>query len=238
MNRTAICLLLGACLVAPCVAEEELPHITTGPILGRLSAHGIGVWARTSRASSFQVRYGLAADKMDQITEPVPTRLEHDNTGWMHITDLKARTPSTGTTSSRFLSQVGAAPPAADRSRTLPDGRPVPRIPEHNPDGLLYNFSLRVRLRQQPEPPTQHPPDQSCRRFGTMLRPKSQDDIHFAILNGDWLYEVRSASTTRPSGLAQVDMSRRAEDPKDLLHTAPTLTGVWENYKHFFLEQS
>ncbi len=88
----SILLLIAACFAAPCLAEEELPHITTGPILGRLSAHGIGVWARTSRAASFQVRYGMSQDKMDQITDSVPTRLNHDNTGWVHITGLKAKT--------------------------------------------------------------------------------------------------------------------------------------------------
>ena len=91
-SAQSIFLLIVACLTAPCFAEEELPHITTGPILGRLSSDGIGVWARTSRASTFQVRYGLSQDAMNQITDPVPTRLNHDNTGWVHITNLKART--------------------------------------------------------------------------------------------------------------------------------------------------
>ena len=78
-NGQALLLLIAACIAAPsltavCLAEQELPHITTGPILGRLSADGIGVWARTSRAASFQVRYGLSEDEMDQITDPVPTQ--------------------------------------------------------------------------------------------------------------------------------------------------------------------
>ena len=84
----SILLLIAASFAAPCLAEEELQHITTGPILGRLSSDGIGVWARTSRASTFQVRYGLSQDKMDEITDPVPTRLNHDNTGWVHITSM------------------------------------------------------------------------------------------------------------------------------------------------------
>ena len=73
-------------------AEEDPPHFTHGPVLGRLSNSGIGVWARTSRSTEFQVRYGLSADKMDQITDAVPTQLEHDNTGWVLITGL---TPNT-----------------------------------------------------------------------------------------------------------------------------------------------
>jgi hypothetical protein len=77
----SIFLLIAVCIATPCLGVEELPHITTGPILGRLSAHGIGVWARTSRATTFQVRYGLSQDAMDQITDPVPTTLEHDLSG-------------------------------------------------------------------------------------------------------------------------------------------------------------
>ena len=91
-RQSILLLLTVVCFASACPAEEELPHITTGPILGRLSAHGIGVWARTSRTAGFQVRYGLSKDRMDQITARVPTQLQHDNTGWVHITDLKSNT--------------------------------------------------------------------------------------------------------------------------------------------------
>ena len=66
-----VVLLAIASVSASTFGQDAFPHITTGPILGRLSAHGIGVWARTSRESAFQVRYRLAPDKMDQITELV-----------------------------------------------------------------------------------------------------------------------------------------------------------------------
>ena len=45
-------------LLAPtvCAAKDELPnYITHGPILGRLSSDGVGVWGRTARAGSFAV---------------------------------------------------------------------------------------------------------------------------------------------------------------------------------------
>ena len=65
-----------------------------------------------------------------------------------------------------------------------------------------------------------------------MLR-EIEDEIDFSILNGDWLYEVRREY--RPDQWAgQVDID--ADAVPELLEIAPTITGVWENYK-FFLEQ-
>ena len=170
-------LLIAACLAAPCVAEEELPHITTGPILGRLSAHGIGVWARTSREASFQVRYGLAQDEMDQISDPVPTRLDHDNTGWVHITGLKART--------KYFYElvIPGSTVRTDRGgsfRTLPDGRDyVDRA--LNPEGL-FNFSFEFACGNNQN--LGHSIGPALPTFHTMLE-RIADDIDFAILNGD-----------------------------------------------------
>ncbi|MFP6658956.1 MAG: alkaline phosphatase D family protein, partial [Pirellulales bacterium] len=48
--------------------------------------------------------------------------------------------------------------------------------------------------------------------------------------NGDWLYE--SQRDYKPSQwLAQVD--RRAADVPHVVRVAPTIVGVWQNYKHF-----
>ena len=50
-------------LLAPvvCSAKDEIPnYITHGPILGRLSSDGVGVWGRTARAGSFSVQYGTS----------------------------------------------------------------------------------------------------------------------------------------------------------------------------------
>jgi phosphodiesterase/alkaline phosphatase D-like protein len=222
-SAQSIFLLIVACLTAPCFAEEELPHITTGPILGRLSSDGIGVWARTSRASTFQVRYGLSQDAMNQITDPVPTRLNHDNTGWVHITNLKARTEY-------FYELV--IPGSTVRTgrggsfRTLPDTRDYVDK-ELNPKGL-FNFSFEFACGNNQN--LGHSIGPALPTFGTMLD-KIKDDIDFAILNGDWLYE--SQREFKPSQwLAQVDCP--AVDAPKVVRVAPTIVGVWENYKHYF----
>ena len=85
-------LILAAALTAGWASAQEPTHFTHGPILGRLSAHGVGVWARTARTAEFTVRYGLTPENLDQVTRAVPTRLERDNTGWVHITGLKPNT--------------------------------------------------------------------------------------------------------------------------------------------------
>ncbi|MDP6557734.1 MAG: alkaline phosphatase D family protein [Pirellulaceae bacterium] len=222
-NGQSILLLIATCIAAPCIADEELPHITTGPILGRLSANGIGVWARMSRESSFQVRYGLSQDAMDQITDPVPTRLNHDNTGWVHITNLKARTEY-------FYELV--IPGSTVRTgrggsfRTLPNGRDYVDK-DLNPKGL-FNFSFEFACGNNQN--LGHSIGPALPTFRTMLD-RIADDIDFAILNGDWLYE--SQREFKPSQwLAQVDCPA-VESPK-VVRVAPTIVGVWENYKHYF----
>jgi phosphodiesterase/alkaline phosphatase D-like protein len=219
----SILLLIVACIAAPCSAEEELPHITTGPILGRLSADGIGVWARTSRAASFQVRYGLSPDEMDQMTDLVPTSLDHDNTGWVHITGLKAKT--------KYFYElvIPGSTVRTDRGgsfRTLPDGRDYVDE-ELNPKGL-FNFSFEFACGNNQN--LGHSIGPALPTFRTMLD-RIANDIDFAILNGDWLYE--SQREFKPSQwLAQVDSPEEAA-PK-VVRVAPTIVGVWENYKHYF----
>ena len=215
-------LVISAWLVAPCFAEEELPHITTGPILGRLSDTGIGIWARTSRTAAFQVRYGVSPNALVQISPPVPTRLEHDNTGWVNIAGLQSNT--------KYFYEL--AIPGSDTPtgrggsfRTLPNSGDF--VDEKmNPEGL-FNFSFEFACGNNQNP--DHSIGPRLPTFKTMLD-RIADDIHFAILNGDWLYE--SQRTFKPSQwLAQVDCPRDAV-PK-VVHVAPTIVGVWENYKHF-----
>ncbi len=222
-----ITLFLSAFVTAadapPDFVDENM--VTHGPILGRLSSDGVGVWARTLRPGEFTVLYGTDPERLDQTAGPVTTTLEHDNTGWIHVSGLEPNT--------KYYYEV-KIPESSGRTgrsgdfRTMPDADSV-RDPELNPGGL-YNFSFEFACGNNQNP--RHSSGPALPTFGTMLR-EIEDEIHFAILNGDWLYEVRREYTPE-QWAGQVDIS--TDEIPDVLRIAPTLTGVWENYK-FFLEQ-
>lgn len=191
--------------------------ITHGPILGRPGAHEMTVWARTAQPSTFRVRYGLTADRLDQTSPPVTTRLEHDNTGHVRLTGLKADT--------RYHYRVvteGAIDGPGGSFRTLPDPKDY-RNDKHNPRGL---FNLRFEFAcGNNQGKNSLGPDAPI--FRTMLA-RLRDRIHFAILNGDWLYEDH-----RDFSPAQwlKQMGRTQADLPELVKLAPAITGVWQNYK-------
>ena len=222
--RVLICLF--ALFAATVGYAAEFPHFTHGPILGRLSETGVGVWARTGQSGEFRVQYGTAADRLDQRSKTVTTKLENDNTGWVHITGLKPNTKYF-----YALEIPGAATSTSRRGsfRTLPDSKDFVD-PKLNPKGL-FNFSFEFACGNNQNPGQSFGP--STPTFATMTD-RIADDINFAILNGDWLYETRRTYKVS-QWLAQVN--RPAEDTPHAVKVAPALVGVWQNYKHF-LEQS
>ena len=206
-------------------ASERGNYISHGPILGRVSAHGIGVWARTGHSGPFQVKYGLSPDTMNQLSKPVVTTLKHDNTGWIHITGLKAN--------SKYyyelvLPDVAGSTGRSGSFKTMPDSRDFFH-PETNPRGL-YNFSFEFACGNNQNPEASNGP--ALPTFATMLR-QIKDKIDFAILNGDWLYESQRAYTPK-QWLAQVHQPD-GKLPRHL-EIAPTMVGVWQNYKHFLYQ--
>lgn len=207
--------LLVALLVACSAAPPPSQLITHGPILGRLSADGIGVWARTQEPGMFRVRYGRSSGSLDQVSEPVATRLVNDNTGWAHLTGLQPNTQY-----SYRLEAQGDTPPTAS-FRTLPDGVDFAHH-EHNPGGL-FNFAFEFACGNK-----QFGPDQPA--FRTMLR-RLDGRVHFAIQNGDWLYEEQRDFPMS----AWMKQSGATETPRRVL-LAPTITGAWQNYK-LYLER-
>jgi len=201
---------------------QQNTQITHGPILGRLGAHEIGIWARTHHPGTFQIRYGFQPDHMDNLSNPVTTRIENDNTGWIHIKNLKANTKYF-----YELNVEGSNATMYNRSgsfRTLPNPDEM-RDEKHNPKGL-FNFSFEYACGNSqsgngfgPALPT----------FRTMLD-KIKDKINFAILNGDWLYEAKRDYQPE-SWLNQVGLSK--EQTPEIVKYAPTIVGVWENYKTY-----
>ena len=222
----SILAVLAVVLLTGTAAGSDPVSLTHGPILGRISDHGVGVWARTERPGSFSVRYGPSGGGIQTVTEPLDTRLLHDNADWIHITGLKPDTRY------HYELVVGESRVATGRSgsfRTLPTAEDY-RNAELNPRGL-FNFSFEFGCGNNQNLGTSNGPGFPA--LNTMLD-QLTDEIHFAILNGDWLYE--SHRDYRPSQwAAQVNVA--LDDLPGVVQVAPTIVGVWENYKHF-LSQS
>jgi alkaline phosphatase D len=230
--RLACFLLLLASFCSPLPAQDsgtpaflDENMVTHGPILGRLSSTGVGIWARTLRTGRFSVLYGTDPDRLEQTAGPVKTRLQRDNTGWVHLTGLQPNTKY------YYELKIPESPGRTGRRgsfRTLPDPEQY-LDPDLNPDGL-FNFSFEFACGNNQNPRASRGPELPV--FNTMLR-ELKDEIHFSILNGDWLYEVRREYTPQ-QWAGQVEIPEL--DIPEILRVAPTLTGVWENYK-FFLDQ-
>jgi len=203
-------LLLGAC-------RSSGPALTHGPILGRLGATEAGVWVRTRQAGAFQVRYGTSPDRLDRVSPAGETRLEHDLTGWVRLTGLRPNT--------KYWYDVGGE---GGSFRTLPDAETF-RDARHNPRGL-FNFRFEFACGNNQNPGQGSGADLPA--FKTMLR-ELKDRIHFAILNGDWLYEARRDF---PVEAWRSRLGIRPEETPRVVRHAPTIVGVWENYK-LFLER-
>ncbi|MCI0682504.1 MAG: alkaline phosphatase D family protein [Gemmataceae bacterium] len=195
--------------------QEPRAEITHGPILGRLGSREVGVWIRTAQPGKFAVRYGVAANALDQVSMG-ETRLERDNTGWVHIKGLEPATKY-------FYRVIGSRREVDGAFRTLPDSAAL-RDDKLNPRGL-FNFSFEFACGNNQNP--KQGLGANGPAFKTMLR-ELHDKIDFAILNGDWLYEDARGHTVN-AWLKQV--GRTENDAPHNVKIAPTLVGVWENYK-------
>ena len=198
--------------------------ITHGPVLGRPSATSMSVWARTSVPGSFEIRYGISGEPLAQTATSAQTSLAHDNTGFVTLSGLQPDTrydyevSIPGTAVDRPASQTG-------RFRTLPDPQTV-RDATHNPEGL-FNFSFEFACGNNQNPENGLGP--SLPAYDTLLR-DVKDRVHFAILNGDWLYEeAREFSPAQWSRQVGID----SDAVPEIVRIAPPITGLWENYKTY-----
>ena len=173
------------------------------------------MWARTKRPGEFRVRYGTQPTDLDQLSDAVRTTLDRDNTGWVHVTGLVPNT-------TYYYAVVGET---GERSRDelRGDFRTLPNAETHrhatlNPEGL-FNFRFEYACGNQQRV------DPSLPTFRTMLD-RIEDSIDFAILDGDWIYEELREYT--PREWHEQAGARRTPRIVDL---APTIVGVWENYK-------
>ena len=123
----------------------------SGPILGRLSAHGVGVWARTADSKSFQVAYGQDSGNLEQLSAVVSPMLEQDNTGWVEIDGLR---PDTKYFYQLVVPSTRQPQSSVHSFKTLPHPDDV-RDPEHNPEGLFnFSFEFACGNSQPPNPNT------------------------------------------------------------------------------------
>ncbi len=215
--------LLSSVLLAPAptLSAQSPITVTHGPMLGNIGSDQVGVWARTSLAGSFRVRYGTAADALVEVSALARTVLEHDYTGSVLLKGLTSNTT--------YFYQVvpeGATslPMVPDGSfTTLPDSA-VFKNAEHNPKGLFnFRFEFGTGNNQNPSGPGPWPP-----AFKTMLD-TLQNKVHFAIQNGDFIYEEQRGYSAA-DWKAQVGLAADARAPR-LVELAPSVVGVWENYK-------
>ena len=140
---TLALLILGAGLFGQTLT------ITHGPILGHVGTNEIYIWARPSLPGPVQVRYGLESRTLDQLSQPLTTIFDRDNTGWVHLRGLKPDT--------KYYYQlvVSGTPAPANFSpkRTAPSANAPPPPPVSLPaDELVKKTGLyRVGLDDPPK---------------------------------------------------------------------------------------
>ena len=203
--------------LAPSDADARDPiRLTHGPMLGKPTAHSMLVWARTSDAGEFTVRYGTAPAQLIQSSQPAATDVAHDNTGVAQLKDLEADT--------RYYYRVWVndRPHGAPGSfRTLPSVAES-RNAKHNPDGL-FNFRFQIGSCANQNP--LHGVGHTLPTYETLNRDWA-DKVHFHVMNGDWLYEEMRQYPPEAWRLTQ-----GVEDFPLVVKVMPTVVGVWENYK-------
>ncbi len=209
------------CVSTALVSAQTPIAVTHGPMLGRLGSDRVAVWVRTSAPGSFRVRYGLAPDALGRVSGEGTTAIERDNTGSLLLQGLKANTTYYYQV---VTADVASGPEKPDGSfMTLPDPGAFAN-PEHNPSGLFnFRFEFGTGNNQSPAGPGPWPP-----AFKTMLD-TLKGKIHFAIQNGDFIYEEKR-DTTVADWRAQVGLPPAVQSPR-VVELAPTIVGVWENYK-------
>ncbi|MBI3463772.1 MAG: alkaline phosphatase D family protein [Planctomycetes bacterium] len=219
--RTTL-LFFSSCfaLISAAAADSTITH---GPMLGGLTETSVRVWGRSAAPGAFRVRYGLAADKLETISERVETSLAHDNTGWIELKGLKPDTRYYYELTGADAPDGAAAPERSGTFRTLPLSQDF-RDAKLNPRGLFnFRFEYGSCANQNPDQGAGY----GLPLYKTM-NDRIQDQVYFTIHNGDWLYEeVRTY--TPGEWLRQVGAT--AEQMPPVVSAAPTLVGVWENYK-------
>jgi len=211
---------LFSLVLASCVDVFGV-RITHGPVLGRPGTDTMSVWVRTDRSGVVRIRYGTTSDQLTRASTATPTQREHDNTGVITLSGLEPDT--------RYFYAVDTVPPTRARRgsfRTLPAAKDFANA-DHNPEGLFnFRFEFGCCNNQRHGEELKVP----LKTYATMNRDVA-DKVHFAILNGDWLYEEKRDFTV-PEWQMQTG-GGDAPLPR-ILEYSPAVAGVWENYKLYW----
>ncbi|TWT49076.1 PhoD-like phosphatase [Rubripirellula amarantea] len=213
----AVLFALLTCSTAICQPPMRDPiRLTHGPMLGLATDQSVRIWARTSDPGEFFVQYGTAPNRLNRLSDPARTSIEHDNTGSLTLSGLVADTKY------YYQIQVNDRPHGLPGSfRTLPSQSESVH-PTLNPDGL-FNFRFQIGSCAN-----QNPLHGGGHRATTYehLNENWADKVNFHIMNGDWLYEELRDYPAEAWRLVQ-----GIEKLPTIVETAPTIVGVWENYK-------
>lgn len=206
------------CFLSDAVIGQDPPTMTHGPMLGRPTAESMVVWARTSEPTAFEVRYGTDRNQLGQVATSAVTSFSHDCTGTVELAQLSG--------AQRYFYQVyinGLPQGKINSFKTLPNSNQL-KNSEYNPRGL-FNFKFEIGSCANQNP--MHGIGHALPLYRTMNQ-RIADDIDFAVMNGDWLYE--ELRETSPKAWAARNKLREEEIPRDV-QVMPTMVGVWENYK-------
>jgi alkaline phosphatase D len=218
-RRISICFLVIDVIFTTGSVLAETVKITHGPMLGHVTADSISIWARISRPGQFQIRFGRTPNRLDQTSDSATTTADQDNTGWVRLTRLESNT--------RYYYRPVTADDTGPEGSflTLPSAESY-RDPITNPRGL-FNFRFQFGSCADQLPGRGTGPNLPA--YGTMLN-RLPSLVHFSIMNGDWLYEDKREFTVEQ--WREQTGARDAPSPR-ILELAPSIAGVWENYKYF-----
>ena len=181
--------------VANDVFPIESTGITHGPLLGQLSDDSVTVWIRTREPTDFEVvidtrlPFGPAARRVAGRT-----RAESDATGVVHIDGLKAGTRyAYGILINGQLADLRVEPDTPwPTFRTLPDAASC--MDETNNPDQLFNFAFAIGHCASQDPDRSGGQYTSTPAFATIEK-KHRDEIQFAVVNGDLIYEEQRDGT-------------------------------------------
>jgi len=189
--------------------------VTHGPLLGRPGTDTMSVWMRTNGPTSVSVTYGTHRHILDQQSAPVDTKAENDYTAVVTLTDLEPDTLY------YYRTDTGRG----GSFRTFPDSRDF-RNDTHNPEGL-FNFQFHATSCINQNPGSGAGPDLPSY---DILNEAWRDKVLFGINNGDFIYE-EDRDYSVEAWRHQVGLD--ADETPEILGLAPSIVGVWENYKTY-----